>query len=234
MATVGTTSSNAMDPLRAIGEVCRHHGVWLHVDAAQAGTAAVCPEFRHLHDGLDLADSFCFDPHKWMFTNFDCDCFFVADREPLIRTLSILPEYLRNQASESGAVIDYRDWQIPLGRRFRALKLWMMIRHYGVEGLRFHVRRHVALAQRFADWVRDDPDLVLAAPVPLNLVCFSHRAGDAATQAIMDHVNGSGRAFISHTRLRDRLVLRVCVGQSQTEERHVRALWELIREGAAR
>ncbi len=233
VATVGTTSSNAVDPLREIGEICRRHGVWLHVDAAQAGTAAVCPEFRHLHDGLGLADSFCFDPHKWMFTNFDCDCFFVADREPLIRTLSILPEYLRNQASESGAVIDYRDWQIPLGRRFRALKLWMMIRHYGVEGLQFHVRRHVALAQRFADWVRDDLDFVLAAPVPLNLVCFSHRAGDAATQRVMDHVNGSGRAFISHTRLSDRLVLRVCVGQSQTEERHVKALWDLIREGAA-
>jgi aromatic-L-amino-acid decarboxylase len=202
--------------------------VWLHVDGAQSGTAAVCPEFRFIHDGLELADSYCFDPHKWMFTNFDCDCFFVADREPLIRALSILPEYLRNQATESGAVIDYRDWQIPLGRRFRALKLWMMIRHYGVAGLQFHVRRHVALAQEFASWLRADPALELAAPVPLNLVCFRHRAGDEATQAIMDHVNGSGRAFISHTRLRDQLVLRVCVGQAQTEERHVRALWELI------
>ena len=232
VATVGTTSSNALDPLRAVGEICRRHGLWLHVDAAQAGTAAVCPEFRHVHDGLDLADSYCFDPHKWMFTNFDCDCFFVADRAPLIRTLSILPEYLRNQATESGAVIDYRDWQIPLGRRFRALKLWMMIRHYGVEGLRHHVRRHVALGQELASWVRDDPDFELAAPVPLNLVCFRHRAGDAATQTMMDHVNGSGRAFLSHTRLRDRLVLRVCVGQSNTEKRHVQALWELIREGA--
>jgi len=232
VATVGTTSSNALDPVRPIGEICRRHGVWLHVDAAQAGTAAVCPEFRHIHDGLELVDSFCFDPHKWMFTNFDCDCFFVADRAPLIRALSILPEYLRNQATESGAVIDYRDWQIPLGRRFRALKLWMMIRHYGVEGLRFHVRKHVAMAQEFASWVRDDPDFELAAPVPLNLVCFRHRSGDAATQRVMDRVNGSGRAFISHTRLRDRLVLRVCVGQSQTEERHVRALWDLIREGA--
>jgi len=233
VATVGTTSSNAMDPLRAAGEICRRHGVWLHVDAAQAGTAAVCPEFRHIHDGLELADSFCFDPHKWMFTNFDCDCFFVADWASLIRTLSILPEYLRNQATESGAVIDYRDWQIPLGRRFRALKLWIMMRHYGVEGLRHHVRKHVAMAREFAAWVRDDPDFMLAAPVPLNLVCLKHRAGDAATQRVMDHVNGSGRAFISHTRLRGELVLRVCVGQSQTEERHVRALWELIRKGNA-
>ncbi len=232
VATVGTTSSNAIDPLRAIGEICRRHGVWLHVDAAQAGTAAVCPEFRSIQDGLELADSYCFDPHKWMFTNFDCDCFFVADREPLIRTLSILPEYLRNQATESGGVIDYRDWQIPLGRRFRALKLWMMIRHYGVEGLRFHVRKHVALGQEFASWVRDDPDFVVAAPVPLNLVCFRHRLGDVATQCVMDHVNDSGRAFVSHTRLRGDLVIRVCVGQSQTEERHVRALWALLREGA--
>ena len=184
MATVGTTSSNAIDPLRAIGEICRRHGVWLHVDAAQAGTAAVCPEFRHLHDGLELADSYCFDPHKWMFTNFDCDCFFVADREPLIRTLSILPEYLRNQATESGAVIDYRDWQIPLGRRFRALKLWMVIRHYGVEGLQFHVRqarRPGAASSRTG--CATTPICELAAPVPLNLVCFRHRAGDAATQA---------------------------------------------------
>ena len=233
VATVGTTSSNAMDPLKAIGDVCRRHGVWLHVDGAQSGTAAVCPEYRFIHDGLEFADSYCFDPHKWMFTNFDCDCFFVADREPLIRTLSILPEYLRNQATESGAVIDYRDWQIPLGRRFRALKLWMVIRHYGVEGLRHHVRRHVALAQELASWIRDDPDFELAAPVPLNLVCFRHRAGDEATQAIMDRVNDSGRAFLSHTRLADRLVLRLCVGQSNTEERHVRAVWKLICEAAA-
>ena len=123
------------------------------------GTAALCPEFRWIHDGLELADSYCFNPHKWMFTNFDCDCFFVADRAALIRTLSILPEYLRNQATESGAVIDYRDWQVPLGRRFRALKLWFVIRHYGVEGLRHHVRRHVALAQEFAAWVESDAEL---------------------------------------------------------------------------
>ena len=134
-ATVGTTSSNAIDPVRAIGEICREHGLWLHVDAAMSGTAALCPEFRWIHDGLELADSYCFNPHKWMFTNFDCDCFFVADRAALINTLSVLPEYLRNEATESGAVIDYRDWQIPLGRRFRALKLWFVIRHYGVEGL---------------------------------------------------------------------------------------------------
>ena len=144
--TMGTTSSNAMDPLPAIAEICRNHKIWFHVDAAMSGTAALCPEFRHYQQGVEYADSYCFNPHKWMFTNFDCDCFYVADRTALIKTLSILPEYLKNQATESGAVFDYRDWQIPLGRRFRSLKLWFVIRHYGVEGLQFHVRRHVALA----------------------------------------------------------------------------------------
>ena len=134
-ATVGTTSSNGMDSLPEIGKLCRDNNIWLHVDAAMAGTAALCPEFRWIQNGLELADSYCFNPHKWMFTNFDCDCFYVADRNILIRTLSILPEYLRNQATESGAVIDYRDWHIPLGRRFRSLKLWFVIRHYGVKGL---------------------------------------------------------------------------------------------------
>ncbi|HSR13086.1 MAG TPA: pyridoxal-dependent decarboxylase, partial [Thermodesulfobacteriota bacterium] len=155
-ATIGTTSSNAIDPLPEIGGICRREGVWLHVDGAMAGTAALCPEYRHLQKGLELADSYCFNPHKWMFTNFDCDCFYVADRSALIHTLSILPEYLRNQATETGAVIDYRDWHIPLGRRFRSLKLWFVIRHYGVEGLQHHIREHVRLAQQFADWVRND------------------------------------------------------------------------------
>ena len=149
-ATVGTTSSNAIDPLPEIGQICRREGLWLHVDGAMAGTAGLCPEYRHLQAGLEFADSYCFNPHKWMFTNFDCDCFYVADRAVLINTLSVLPEYLRNQATESGAVIDYRDWHVPLGRRFRSLKLWFVIRHYGVEGLRHHVRRHIDLAQKFA------------------------------------------------------------------------------------
>ena len=232
VATVGTTSSNAMDPLAAAGEICKRHGLWLHVDAAMSGAAAVCPEYRFIQRGLEFADSYCFNPHKWMFTNFDCDCFYVGDRASLIQSLSILPEYLRNKATESGAVIDYRDWQVPLGRRFRALKLWMVIRHYGVEGLRYHIRRHVALAQEFASWVAEDPDFELAAPVPLNLVCFYHRAGDAASQAIMDQVNRSGHAFLTHTRLDDRFVLRLCVGQTNTEERNVRDAWRLIKEAA--
>ena len=231
-ATIGTTSSNAMDPLRAIGNVCREHGLWLHVDAAMSGTAALCPEFRHFQDGLELADSYSFNPHKWMFTNFDCDCFYVADRAQLIRTLSILPEYLQNKATESGAVIDYRDWHVQLGRRFRALKLWFVIRHYGVEGLRFHIRRHVELAQQFARWIEASQQFELAAPAPLNLVCFRHRSGDETNRALLDRLNRSGALYLTHTVLNDRFTLRLCVGQTWTEARHVEQAWQRIQETA--
>jgi aromatic-L-amino-acid decarboxylase len=231
-ATIGTTSSNGMDPLRAIGEICREAGVWLHVDGAMSGTAALCPEFRWIQEGMELADSYCFNPHKWMFTNFDCDCFWVADRAALVGALGILPEYLRNQATASGAVIDYRDWHIPLGRRFRALKLWFVIRHYGVEGLRAQVRRHVELAQMFTSWVREDPRFELAAPAPLNLVCFRHRAGDEANQTLLDRLNASGDLFLTHTRLDGRLTLRMSIGQAHTELRHVERAWAKIREEA--
>jgi aromatic-L-amino-acid decarboxylase len=232
-ATIGTTSSNALDPLPEIGRICRQEGLWMHVDAAMAGTAALCPEFRYTHAGVEYADSYCFNPHKWMFTNFDCDCFWVADRAALIQALSILPEYLRNQATESGAVIDYRDWQVQLGRRFRALKLWFVIRHYGIEGLQHHVRNHVRIAQEFAQWVRDSDEFRLAAPAPLNLVCFQHREGDEASQRIMDRVNQSGEVFMTHTKLDDRFTLRMCIAQTNTEARHVRRAWELIQAAAA-
>lgn len=229
-ATVGTTSSNAMDPVRAIGEICRQHNLWLHVDAAMSGTAMVCPEFRHLQDGVELADSYNFNPHKWMGANFDCSCFWVADRKALIQTLSILPEYLRNQATESGAVIDYRDWHIQLGRRFRSLKLWFVIRHYGVEGLQHNVREHVRLAQQFADWVRNDDRYELTAPVPMNLVCFRHKGGDAVNQAIMDRLNQSGDLFLTHTKLNGKFTLRLSVGQLNTKARHVERAWTQIKE----
>jgi aromatic-L-amino-acid decarboxylase len=202
------------------------------VDAALAGTAALCPEFRYVHDGLSWADSYCFNPHKWMFTNFDCDCFFVRDRGKLIRTLSILPEYLKNKATESGAVIDYRDWQVPLGRRFRALKLWFVIRSFGIAGLQERIREHVALAKEFASWVDGDPRFERAAPTPLNLVCFRHRGGDDANQQILDRLNNSGRLFLSHTRLGGRLTLRMCIGQTTTQRRHVENAWRLICEAA--
>jgi len=229
-ATVGTTSSNAMDPIAEIAAIAHQDNLWLHVDAAMSGTAALCPEFRHLQNGVELADSYNFNPHKWMFTNFDCNCFWVADRKALIQTLSILPEYLRNQATESGAVIDYRDWHIQLGRRFRSLKLWFVIRHYGVGGLQYHIRRHVELAQQFADWVRNDKDFDLAAPAPLNLVCFRHKAGDVANQTIMDRLNRSGDLFLTHTKLHGNLTLRLCVGQTHTQAKHVERAWKRIRE----
>jgi aromatic-L-amino-acid/L-tryptophan decarboxylase len=231
-ATVGTTSSNAIDPVPEIGRICRENNLWLHVDGAMSGTAALCPEFRSIQNGLELADSYCFNPHKWMFTNFDCDCFWVADRAALIRTLSIQPEYLKNKATESGAVFDYRDWQIPLGRRFRSLKLWFVIRHYGVEGLQHHIRQHVELAQEFARWVEADNRFELAAPAPLNLICFRHKAGDAANQTLMDRLNRSGDLYLTHTKLNDRITLRFCVGQTNTQARHVRRAWQRIQEEA--
>jgi aromatic-L-amino-acid decarboxylase len=229
---VGTTSSNAIDPVVEIGRICREQKLWLHVDAAMSGTAALCPELRGIHRGLESADSYCFNPHKWMFTNFDCDCFYVADRAALIQTLSVLPEYLRNQATASGAVIDYRDWQIPLGRRFRSLKLWFVIRHYGVEGLQYHIRRHVALAQQFAEWVGNDERFELAAPAPLNLICFRHQGGDGANQTLLERLNQSGDLYLTHTRLSDRLTLRFCVGQTTTEARHVERAWKRIQQEA--
>ena len=232
VGTVGTTSSNALDPLPEIGQICQKENLWFHVDAAMAGTAAICPEYRYIQEGLEYADSYCFNPHKWMFTNFDCDCFYVADRTALIKTLSILPEYLRNKATEAGAVFDYRDWHIQLGRRFRSLKLWFVIRHYGVEGLRFHVRQHIKMAQSFAKWVEASGNFELGAPVPLNLVCFRHKGGDEINQQILDRLNQSGKLYFTHTRLNDQLTLRMCIGQTNTEPRHVEQAWVLIQEAA--
>jgi aromatic-L-amino-acid/L-tryptophan decarboxylase len=233
-ATVGTTSSNAIDPVSEIGKMCREHNLWLHVDAAMSGTAALCPEFRYLHDGLEFADSYCFNPHKWMFTNFDCDCFYVADRKALIQALSVLPEYLRNQATESGAVIDYRDWHIPLGRRFRSLKLWFVLRYYGIEGLQFHIREHVRLAQQFTEWIRGDERFEIAAPAPLNLVCFRLKSGDQANQQLMDTLNHSGDLYLTHTKLDGKFILRLCIGQTNTTERHVEKAWKRIQETASK
>jgi aromatic-L-amino-acid/L-tryptophan decarboxylase len=234
-ATVGTTSSNAIDPVREIARICREHHLWLHVDSAMSGTAALCPEFRFIHDGVGFADSYIFNPHKWMFTNCDCNVFYVADRKQLIQTLSVLPEYLRNQASESGAVIDYRDWHVPLGRRFRALKLWFVIRHYGIEGLQHHIREHVRLAQEFAGWVRGDSHFEIAAPALLNLVCFrlrsrSHSNQDRANQFLMERLNASGDLFLTHTKLDGKFTLRLCVGQTNTQARHVERAWQRIVE----
>jgi len=227
-ACVGTTSSLAIDPVPEISEIAKKHDIWLHVDAAMAGTAAICPEFRLINAGVEFSDSYTFNPHKWMFTNFDCTAFFVADRAALIKALSILPEYLRNEATESGAVFDYRDWHVPLGRRFRALKLWFVIRQFGVEELQQRIREHIALAQEFKNWVIDSNEFELTVDTPLNLICFRHRDGDETTEKIMHCVNNSGEMYITHTRLQDRFILRMSIGQSYTERRHVENAWQLL------
>jgi aromatic-L-amino-acid decarboxylase len=228
VASVGTTSTGAVDPVRELAAITHEHGAWLHIDAAWAGVAAVCPELRWLNDGVERADSYATNPHKWLLTNFDCDAFWVADRAALVGALSILPEFLRNKATESGVVIDYRDWHVPLGRRFRALKLWAVIRWYGAEGLRGHIRGHVALAQEFASWVAADERFELMAPHPLSLVTFRLRDGDDATRALMEHVNASGQLYLTHTVVNGAVALRFAVGSPQTQRRHVEAAWAVL------
>jgi len=232
MATVGTTSSGAIDPLRAIGEICRKHGVWFHVDAAWAGTAALLPEKRWIMDGAELADSLVFNPHKWMLTNFDCTAYFVRDPGALVRTFEIHPEYLKTGVDAK--VKNYRDWGIPLGRRFRALKLWFVIRSYGVEGLQAMVREHIRLAALVREWVEADGRFELLAPVDLGLVCFRLNDGrdetalDALNRALLERVNAAGPVLLTHTTLRGKFTIRLVVGQRTTEERHVRGAWDIV------
>jgi aromatic-L-amino-acid decarboxylase len=228
VASIGTTGTGAVDPVRAMGGIAREYSAWLHIDAAWAGVAAICPELRWLSEGVELADSYATNPHKWLLTNFDCDAFWVADRAALVSALSILPEFLRNAATESGAVIDYRDWHVPLGRRFRALKLWAVIRWYGAEGLRAHIREHVALAQEFASWVAADERFELVAPHPLSLVTFRLREGDDATRAVMERVNASGELYLTHTAVNGQAALRFAIGSPQTQRRHVESAFQAL------
>jgi aromatic-L-amino-acid decarboxylase len=228
VATLGTTSSAALDPLPEIAEICRRESIWLHVDGAYAGSAALCPEFRELHRGLEGADSYCVNPHKWLLTNFDCDAFYVADRRALTDALAISPPYLANPASESGEVIDYRDWQVPLGRRFRALKLWFVLRSFGASGLRAHIRKHVELARGFAQHIEADQRFELAAPPRFGLVCFRVRGGDGINRELLERVNQSGDFYLTGTELDGRFVLRLAVGGARTEAAHVDAVWERL------
>ncbi len=236
--TLGTTSTGAFDPLGELGRIARERGIWVHVDAAMSGTAFLCPEFRHLQAGLEFADSYCFNPHKWMFTNFDCDAFWVADRRALTDTLSVTPEYLKNRASAAGEVTDYRDWHIPLGRRFRALKLWFVLRHYGAAGLRTHIREHVALGQEFLGFVEADADFEVLAPAPLNHITFRYRAAagdlDDFNLGLLHALNESGRLYLTHTRLPVGIALRMVVAQTHTRREQVVEAWEQIVNTARR
>lgn len=227
-ATAGTTSSTAFDPVSEIADVCKEYVAWLHVDGAFAGAAAVAPEFRFVNEGLERVDSYTFNPHKWLLTNFDCSLFFVADRQPMISALSVVPEYLRNAASDDGAVVDYRDWQIPLGRRFRALKLWFVIRTHGAEGLASFVRSHVEMAKNFEARIEAHPQYEIVAPTPLSLVTFRHIGGDADNERIRDAINDGGESYITHTKLNDQVVLRLAIGAVRTEQRHVDATYNLL------
>ncbi len=229
-ATVGTTGTTGVDPIRSIGEICRDEDLWLHIDAAYAGNAMLCSEFRHHQDGLEFVDSYTFNPHKWLMVNFDCSVFYVANRSPLIDCLSILPSYLKNDASESGAVIDYRDWHVPLGRRFRALKLWWVIRSYGADGLRSMIRYHVALTKQLAHRLENDSRFEVVAPYPFALVCFRCVESDEATTRLIEAVNATGNVAWTGSELDGRPMIRVSIGQRATEERHVDALWSLIDE----
>jgi aromatic-L-amino-acid/L-tryptophan decarboxylase len=235
-ATVGTTSTTAVDPLAEIGPICQRYGAWLHVDAAYAGVSAIVPELRPLQAGVEWADSYTTDAHKWLLTGFDATLFWVADREALTGALAILPEYLRNAATDAGSVVDFRDWQIPLGRRFRALKLWFVLRWYGAEGLRAHIRSHVALAQELAGWADADERFDVVAPHPLSLVCLRPRWADdvdddVATMTLLERLNDGGEVFLTHTTVGGRAVLRVAVGSPATKRAHVERLWALLREG---
>jgi aromatic-L-amino-acid decarboxylase len=227
-STIGTTGTGAIDPVARVADIASTDATWHHVDAAWAGSAMCLPDLRHLQAGSERADSYTFNPHKWMFVNFDCNVLWVADREPLISTLSIVPPYLRNEASESGAVIDYRDWHIPLGRRFRALKLWWVLRHYGARGIRHHIAEHIRLAANFAQRVHDEPALERIAPVHLALVCFAHREGNDATDALAAAINADPHMYVTPSQVGDRRFIRVAVGQTWTTARDVDRLWDVI------
>ena len=233
VATVGTTSATAVDPVAEIAALCRRHGLWLHVDAAYAGSAAVAEEFRWAVAGCEQADSLVVNPHKWLFTPIDCSALYTSRPEVLRRALSLVPEYLRTDAS---GVIDLMDYSFQLGRRFRALKLWLVFRHFGTQGLADAIRAHVALARRFASWVDGHPALERLAPAPFSVVCFRvHPAqiGDETelerlNAAVLERVNASGEVFLSHTKLKGKYSLRIAIGNLATGERHVRRAYELV------
>ena len=239
VAAIGTTGSTAIDPLAAIAEICRKYNVWLHVDAAYAGSALVLPEMRWMIEGIDRVDTFVFNPHKWMFTNFDCSAYFVKDHGALIRTFEILPEYLKTR--EGSRVNNYRDWGIALGRRFRALKLWFVIRTYGVDGLRQKISQHLRWAAELAEIIKEEENFDLLAPVPLATLCFRYRPRgiddperlNRLNTRLLEDLNDSGKVYMTHTKLKGIYALRLVVGQTNIEKSHVIQAWQLICQTAA-
>ncbi|HEV2261856.1 MAG TPA: aminotransferase class I/II-fold pyridoxal phosphate-dependent enzyme [Candidatus Rubrimentiphilum sp.] len=233
VATVGTTSTTSCDPLEAIASIARERGIWLHVDAAYAGVAAIMPEFRSILAGAEHADSIVVNPHKWLFVPMDCSALYVRDPGMLRRAFTLVPEILRTTET---SVRNYMDYGLQLGRRFRALKLWFVLRYFGAEGLRAHLRRHIALAQEFASWVEAEPDWEILAPHPFSVVCFRYApkgkdeaALEQLNTRILDAVNATGEVFLSHTKLRDRYALRLAIGNLQTTRDDVALAWTLLR-----
>jgi aromatic-L-amino-acid decarboxylase len=237
VATLGTTGTTSVDPLKPIGEICNKYKVWLHVDAAMAGTALILPEFQWMLEGKEYISSFVFNPHKWMFTNFDCTAYFVKDASALIKTFEILPEYLKTRTR--GKVNDYRDWGVPLGRRFRALKLWSVIRTYGVEGLRDKVRNHIEIAAKLSEMISNEVDFEILAPVIICVVCFRYKPAGYSEDQInnfnekLNHqLNDSGKLYLSHTVLNGKYTLRMVTAQTNVTIAHVQKAWLLIKETA--
>jgi aromatic-L-amino-acid decarboxylase len=231
--TIGTTSTTSVDPVDAVADICEKFGIWMHVDAAYAGSAAIVPEFRSNFAGFERADSIVINPHKWLFTSFDLSALFCRDPEAIKRAFSLVPEYLKT--SDEDTVKNGMDYGIQLGRRFRALKLWFVIRYFGTEGMIERLREHCALARLFASWVEESDDFEMMAPVPFALVCFRAVADypdgtDALNERIMNEINASGSAYLSHTKLNGKFTLRLSVGSIRVEERHLRMVWDLLNQ----
>lgn len=238
VSTIGTTSSTAIDPIRKIGEICQKYHCWHHIDASYAGTALLLPEMRWMNDGIELADSFVFNPHKWMFTHFDCSAYFVKNKNALINTFSILPEYLKTP--EDKLVNNYRDWGIPLGRKFRALKLWFVMRSYGLKAMQEKIRYDIELGQWLKTTIENDPNFEIVAPVPLNLVCFRLKPPgitdesllDQLNQQLLNQLNNSGKILITQTRLDGKFILRMVAGPTHPCKENFQIGWKLVRDNA--
>jgi aromatic-L-amino-acid/L-tryptophan decarboxylase len=239
VATLGTTGSTAIDPLKEISEITKKYNLWLHIDAAYAGSALILPEYRWMIDGIEAADSFVFNPHKWMFTNFDCSAYFVKDKGILIRTFELIPEYLKT-LSDSQQVNNYCDWGIPLGRRFRALKLWFMIRSFGVEGIRKKIREHIQIAKNLERKINEEKDFEILSPLTLNLICFRYKPEENLTEDVLNKINENllhtinrdGKIFITHTKLNGKYALRFAASQTNVKEENVIKAWNFIKETA--